>query len=274
MFNLLKLEFRKLRKQKSFYICTIIMIILILLSAITNNILSQDEELSFLTDTSTISILISAISNCSFTLIAGIFIALFTCEDYEQQTIKNIYSKGYSHLEVYYSKLISALTATGIMHIIVLLFAFLINVLIPVSSLTNSGINASGLNLSETLNLPIANIIYLVIAQFFAVTAYMCLDYVICSFLKKNGSSIAAIIVYPLIVNIIIGLINSLINSDSFDLGKYWISSLLGTVSAVNNNFKEISFSFAGSLIYIFIFIIIGAILCQPFSGSKQKYNM
>ncbi len=48
-------------------------------------------------------------------MFAGIVTALLVCDDYEQQTIKNIYARGYSRSQVYFSKLISVFLAVTVM---------------------------------------------------------------------------------------------------------------------------------------------------------------
>ena len=104
MKNLLKLEFRKLKTRKSFYICIAVMVGMFAISTFTiNGLINPDfsEDLGL----SGINSLIGALSSSSFTMISGIFVALFVCEDYTSQTVKNIYAKGYSRTKVYLSKL-------------------------------------------------------------------------------------------------------------------------------------------------------------------------
>ena len=91
----MKFEMHKLKKQKSFYICTLIMVALLFLSAITTKALvNGSPEYAAQFKGSGIDSMIGALGNCSFLLIAGIFTALTVCEDYEQQTVKNIFSRG------------------------------------------------------------------------------------------------------------------------------------------------------------------------------------
>lgn len=102
MGTLMKFELHKLKKQKSFYICTLIMVALLFLSAMTTNALvNGSPEYAAQFKGSGLDSMIGALGNCSFLLIAGIFTALTVCEDYEQQTVKNIFSRGYSRGSVY-----------------------------------------------------------------------------------------------------------------------------------------------------------------------------
>ena len=90
MNNLLKFEFRKLFNQKSFYICTGVMLALSFIAMLFNKALAENSDLNTVMPTAK-SALLSAISSSNFTIICGIFIALFVCTDYDQQTIKNVY---------------------------------------------------------------------------------------------------------------------------------------------------------------------------------------
>lgn len=105
MKNLLKFEFHKLFKQKSFYICTIIMLVLSFFSILLNKSLANNPELNMAMPM-VMSSLLTAVNSSNFTMICGIFIALFVCTDYDQQTIKNVYSRGFSRSKVYFAKYI------------------------------------------------------------------------------------------------------------------------------------------------------------------------
>ena len=120
MNNLLKLEFTRLKRQKSFYVCTIIMVALIFLSMLTANALANaSPEIAAEFKASGIESLIGGMGNSSFTLIASIFAVLFVCEDYDQQIVKNIYARGYSRKSVYLSKMVSVFVSTTVMFVIV-----------------------------------------------------------------------------------------------------------------------------------------------------------
>ncbi len=95
MNNLMKFEFRKLFKQKSFYICTAVMLGMSFIGLLLNKALASNPDFNIVLPTAS-SALLSAVSSSSFTMVCGIFIALFVCTDYDQQTIKNVYSRGFS----------------------------------------------------------------------------------------------------------------------------------------------------------------------------------
>ena len=103
MNNLIKFEFRKLFKSKSFYICLLICIGLVLLSGLTTKIMVESREVIDLP--SKYSMLQGAVSFGNITLISAIYTALFVCEDESSNTLKNIYAKGYTRGNVFISKL-------------------------------------------------------------------------------------------------------------------------------------------------------------------------
>ena len=167
MFNLLKLELHKLFKQPSFYICNLIIILISLISYIINITLVQsDISLDFN------NILINHLSNNNLLLISGIFIALYSTKDYNEDTLKNIYSRGYSRNKVYLAKFLIILIFIFISFILSLLFTYILN--------NNLNINKE-INNKLFINLIIELIIYISYASFY---------YLISNILKKSGSSI------------------------------------------------------------------------------------
>lgn len=239
MKNLLKLEFRKIKKQKSFYICILIMAGLLFLSVSNANELSKTSD----TDTATTAadIIINALNSSSFFLIGGIYIVLLVCDDYEQQTIKNIYARGYSRKQVYFSKLISSWAAVTIMFIIVMLCAF-----------------AFGQSYFSTGHIGSPHFIGIIAAQYAACMANMCLCFLVSAVLRKNGSSIAAAIVAPMLVNMLLGFIDSHIKFKDLTTAKLWISSFLGELSNFNVSNERLMICLTASLIYIPLFTLMG----------------
>lgn len=241
MKNLLKLEFRKMRKQKSFYICTIVMAALLFLSALTANALSEIPKLSEGTRSSGVDMAVNAVNNSSFILIAGIFVAIVVCDDYEQQTIKNIYARGYSRKRVYLSKLFSVLVGVTIMFAVILLCAFIL------------GSAYFGVGSAEPFKL-----IRLLAVQYAACMANMGLCFLLSSLLRKNGSSIAATIVVPMIASMALGMFDSFMKFKDFSTASLWVSSFPGELSTISVSVERLTVCFIASLIYIAVFAVIG----------------
>lgn len=219
MKKLLKLEFRKLRTQKSFYICIVIMIAMLFISVLTAklmNVLSEDI-FGEATGGSGIDSVIDAVTSSYFTIIAGIFTVLFVCLDFDQQILKNIYAKGYSRTKVYFAKLITVIIATTVMFLLVNISAFIIG--------------ASFFTVGDAGNY---KFLALVFTQYLGAMANVILAFAIASVFRKNGASIAAIIVFPLVVNLALSLLDILFKLEKVSLGDFWIASVISDASVLS----------------------------------------
>lgn len=248
MKNLLKFEFRKLKKQKSFYICTVIAVALLFLFALTvrsiiwGDSAPAEEELV----TAGIGIMVGALSNSSFIMIAGIFVVLFVCEDYSTQTVKNIYARGYSGKQVYFAKLISALLGTTVMFAVVEVAAFAIR-----TAFFGFG------------NFDFLKFLELIGIQYTIVVANIALDFALASTIRKNGGAIASVILVPMLVGVVTGFADSFLKSDSFSFTSLWLSEFLSDVSVMTVSPKRMVICLVGSLIYIPLFVTAGVYLHQ-----------
>lgn len=242
MGNLLRLEFTRLKKQKSFYICTIIMIALIFLSILTANALTNaSPEIAAEFKGSGIESLIGGMNNSSFTLIASIFAILFVCEDFDQQTVKNIYARGYSRKSVYLSKMISVFVSTTVMFIIV--------------EITALAFGTVYFGFGEPGNFKFLAVLG---TQYIVTMANIALAFAIASVLRKNGSSISGIILVPMLVGVVCGLADSFLKIEDFTLTSLWLSNFMTDVSTLAVSAERMLVCLVGSMIYIPIFLIAG----------------
>ena len=242
MKKLLKFEFHKLKTQKSFYVCTVIMAALLMLTILAAKaVAGADAEDGSAFTTSGTEIMLNGVSSASFTLIAGIFVALFVCEDYEQQTVKNIYSRGYSRIQVYFSKLFTVWFATTVMYVVVVALAFA------------SGAYFFGVGYTGDLWF-----IAVLAVQYVACMANVGMCFAISSVMRKNGSSIAFVIVAPMLVNIAFGLIDSLLKSDKFSVTSLWLSSFMTDLTAIDIGSGRLAACLSASLVYIAFFVFAG----------------
>lgn len=242
MNNLLKLEFTKLKRQKSFYVCTIIMVALIFLSMLTANALANaSPEIAAEFKASGIESLVGGMNNSSFTLIASIFAVLFVCEDYDQQIVKNIYARGYSRKSVYLSKMISVLAATTVMFIVVELAAL--------------ALGTAFFGLGELGNFKFLTVVG---TQYVVAMANIALAFAIAAVLRRNGGSIAGIILAPMLVGVVCGLADSFLKIEDFTLTSLWLSNFMTDVSTLAVSAERMLVCLIGSLIYIPVFVIAG----------------
>lgn len=249
MKKLLQFELHKLKKQKSLYICSALVLAGFLLSVLATFALMKlmgdlfEEEAVSPTAVET---MLSAVSMSDFTLITGIFIALYVCGDYSQKTIKNIYSRGFSRTNVFMSKLIVCIAYIIIMFIITELFALAVG-----SALY--GFKAQGKNIG-----------WLMLGQLFVCIAYACFAFSASNTVKKTGVALAIVILIPMGVTLVLTLVDVLIklglkdivDVGDFSLSDYWLDGLLLSDTAAS--VKKIVLSCILPVIYGALFFAAG----------------
>ncbi len=136
MIKLLKFEWRKLLRQKSLYICFGIGLLVTVLFISLGKILA--ERIGFELNGSAVESMLIVISESGFVSLLGIYLAIFACHDFANQTIKNIYARGYSRTMVYFTKYLVSLGVTLAMALLYMVFSFLycLVLALPVGTLT------------------------------------------------------------------------------------------------------------------------------------------
>ncbi len=234
MLKLLKFEFHKLIRQKSTYICILIPFIFLFLGILINKLIYMNDNAQIPT---TINILKTSLATTNLTLILAIFIAINVTEDYTEQTIKNIYGKGYSRESVYLTK-----------YIIIILYTLINVIIIYLSSLLIGNI------FFELGN--IDNLIINLISPAIIILAYSSLSYLIAASFKKTSPAIACSILISLIISLLVNTLDSVLKLENIKLANYWLDSFL---TNINNN-SNISIIIM-AIIYTFIFFVSGLII-------------
>ena len=257
---LLKFEFRKLFRQKSFYICGAIMLGLILLSAITMNLMNEiSQSLIEVTDEVTVTsdlysglsglyMLSTALSNSNFTIVFVVFISLFVCSDYSNGTLKNVIARGYGRIPIYASKYLVSLVAATIYTIFCWVIGFL------------SGTAFWGVG-SLPANETTMNFVIILLVQLLSVYAYTSMFFLISALLKKTGGSIAVGIIAPLVIAMIISLLDVLTNKKTFSFSDYWLDNCFINISAISVPSDIMLRCFVCFLIYTVIFAVAGHLI-------------
>lgn len=246
MKKLLHFELFKLRNQKSLYICSAILLVALFLTMLMNKLMFDTfsggifEELLEMSKPTAVSSMLTAVSASDFTLIVGIFIALYVCGDFGQHTIKNIYSRGFSRTSVYFSKLIICVAYTIVMYFIALLFAFILG-----CAFFGYG-EGSG------------RVVALIFGQLIACIAYSTVAFSISFMVRKNGVAIALTIVIPLVLTLILSLIDVAISSDTFALSDYWLDGILTNLSQSSASNKTIICGYLLPVVYGGLFVSAG----------------
>jgi len=231
MKNLLQFEFRRLLKAKYFYICIAVSVALLLISAATTKILMQavtinEEEMPDIATAAfmapTALSLMKQIGSSSVTMILAIFTTLFVTEDYTSDTIKNVYSRGYTSSSVFFAKYIVTFVAGAIFLALTSLASFLIG-------LSFDGVGKAGTNYAGA---------YLTIL--FCLIAYITIYFAIAISIRKTGGSIALSIIGPLALSLILYLFNAILKLDNVDLSDYWLDGRMTILQTQDVEGREI----------------------------------
>lgn len=233
MFKLLNFEFRKLIRQKSFYICIAAMLALLVGSAYTTELMTaksgvEDPSLSG------ISYLMEAISGSALSAVLAVFIPLFICEDYASGTIRNIITRGFSRLEIFISKLIAVLAATVLMTAVCLAAAYLVG-----TAFWGAGEPSLG---SEQIKI--------LLCQLAVIAAYATMFFAISSMLQKVGGSIAICLILPMAAVILLSLADAALAEREIELSGYWIENLGRSLASVEAEAEDIKKALIGAGCY------------------------
>ena len=238
MKEILKLEFRKLRKQKGFYIAILWMSAMILAQLIVSKLLSVPDGMGGTTTALTFAL--DAYGNASFSIFAAILVALIVCDDYEQQILKNILSRGYSRNCFYFSKMIYVWAVTTILYVYIVCFSLVIGI-VGYESDSNVG-----------------TFIGILLAQYVSVLAEIALYFAMSILIRKTGGSIAVNIVATLLLGSLLTLADTMLKLDSFHISDYWLTSFTSSLSNMNVSTSRLITCLIGSVIYMGAFGVIG----------------
>ncbi len=209
---LTKFEFYKLLRQKSFYVCAVIIAVSAVLSMVATKIILDAAILEGY-DVSPATAVLSRVDD-TFTMLCGIFVALLVCGDFSQQTIKNVYARGFSKTQVYFAKFIAAGVGTLVMFIINYAVSFLL------------GLALFGeIGVTDLMAYDMA-------AQLITAFAFTAFTFAVSFIFRKTGVGIALSIVGPMVVNLVLILVSQIAKVD-FSLSEYWISGILTKLSGM-----------------------------------------
>lgn len=235
MNRLNKFNIHNLFKQKSFYICAIILIALASLEIIANvitanfithkaaNINSNDTVLTFL-------------NPASFELFVAIFIALFYTLDASNGTMKNIIARGFSRKQVFISKFITIMFGVTIMFISSFIISYIFTFIAggKILMLNSNVLSKIGINYINILG----------IAAFYTL---------ISSIVSKASGALVACILTNFLAPTLLLTTNILLKlKTNTDISKIWISN------ATNNKGIMVIIICAA---YIVISYILGSII-------------
>lgn len=241
MMKLLRFEFYKLVRTRSFYICTGVAMLLFAMSAYLN-VLLKDQMGPLVIIMTRLSCAMTALASASVSMMLGIFISLFVCEDYSSGTIRTILARGYTRFDVYASKFMAVLAAAVVMAIAVILFACLLGIFFFIGDEVSFG----------------ALQVRALLTQMICVIAMAALFYAVATMLQKTGSSIAFCVVVPMMLTLLLQLLDTALAEKEIVVSTYWIEGLLSNISAVEPSSHDINETFICSLVYLAVSLVGG----------------
>lgn len=242
---LLQLEFRKLKRQKSFYIIFAIMAVMLLIAGASYKILAnyakEIGEISGETLPQTFqAFILSFVSASNFSMLTAIFVSIIVCDDYDNHIVKNIFSRGYSRTSFYFAKLVYVFITTSIMFFGMAVLALIFG-----------GVLFGFEGLSE-------RVILLIIGQYVVSMSGVALCFFIAMAVKKLGGTIALNIIVPMFVPLLLGLADTAFKLSEFKFTDVWSDSFLKSLSDINVGTGRLVACILGSLVYIAVFVFAG----------------
>lgn len=227
MKKLLKFEFHNMLRQKFIYV--IAAAVLILLSLINNTPEGRMEYYQSI-GYGIEDMIVGALTSCYFSSFMAVIVALIMCRDYEQNVMKNIYAKGYTHNQVYLAKFSCVMIVTAVICLLTIIVGVIEAVMVFGPSKTDIAV--------------------IMLAQFVAMLAYSAFGCMVCQALKKTGFSVLLLVLAPPLVGLLLDQIDVLIPFD-FSFGDLWITQTMSYIHGGTIDGKEIALSFITSFAYI-----------------------
>lgn len=259
MGRLVKFELSKLKKQKSLFICTGVMVITLFLNVLTlwgmiklQAIMAAPElgaggdNIMALLGGDFITTVLQAANNGSLAMIGGVVIAIFVCSEYSQGTIKNIVARGYSRTKIYFAKFIAVSVMISAMYLVAIIFGALFGLLFFGFS--------SPADMSWIGSL---------VVQLIASIALGAFAFFMSAVFKKMAPAIILILVIPTVLQLILLLFDVFAGTNISD---YWISSVYSSLCTVGLPVDRILISLGVSVAYVAAFVTSGWALSRKSS--------
>lgn len=161
-------------------------------------------------------VMIGAVSGGTLSMVIGVFVPLFICEDYVSGTIRNIVTRGYTRLGIFSAKLISVLFAAAVMTIACMAAGYLVGTVFC----------APGEQPFDT------GTVKILLCQLAVMLAEASLFFAVSTVLQRTGGAIAICLVMPMVLTIILALADTALAEKEIQLSGYWIERVNGTLAS------------------------------------------
>ena len=226
MGRLLHFEFHKLLRQKSFYICLAVSVAMLLATTYTSVLISRGVAEPADIGIDGMDVMIGAVSGGMLSMVIGVFVPLFVCEDYASGTIRNIITRGYTRLGIFAAKLMAVLLAAAVMTAVCMAAGYIAGTVL-------GGRGAQAFD---------AGVVKILLCQLAVILAQAALFYAISSVLQKTGGAIAICLVLPMVMTIVLALADTALAEKEIELSVYWLdhaSSALDSFEATGEDMKN-----------------------------------
>ncbi|GHU34888.1 lantibiotic ABC transporter permease [Spirochaetia bacterium] len=247
--NIIKSEFYKLKKSKSFYICLLACVALAVFSVVLAGAIQAGILVRGVEDAAETAKALTGVSLLEQTLgldflptIIAIFVSIFVAGEFVNGAMKNYISKGYNRVKIYLSKFFVCGVAVMAMYIVNTALACAIGSIIW-------GFDPTGLATA-------GSIATMLLSEALLLLAYTSVFVLVSMWLRSNGASIAVNICVVSLFSTIL-MLTTFITGDSITLANYWIS---GNVSALASIAPESGAVLQGVIVG-FCYLIGGAVL-------------
>lgn len=241
MNKLIRFEFRKAFTTRLFYIMLGLSIAMAIITLRTY----YSQGIGSIQYNGLVS-LARAFDNSNLAMFIGILTAIFICDDYNNGTIRNIVTRGYSRTQIYFAKLI----------VLCVLCIIILNVCWIVSGIVGF---AQWKQETGVINLSFLNSMA---AQFMITLAFACFFCAISSALQKTGAAIAVCLVIPFAMLLILGFIDvSMAAEDASGvllLEQYWLGDMVASIGTVDVDSETLHRVFTVTPIYIVLSSVLG----------------
>lgn len=243
--KLVRFELKKSFSSISFYICGICMICIsissqVLIGALDKffNGVSNLAQYGY----SGCSILLKAISSADYPILIGIFVTIGICREYSQKTFKNVWSRGFSRSEVYFSKVIAYMVVAVIYSLVLMIVDFVLGSII------------FGVGTFYTKD--ILNILVQILDSIAYTLIFVCVSFVF----KKTAIAIVIAVAVPSLLSLgTIAIDYALMMANvNFRVSDFLISNALAQLIDQNVENEYLAKGFLIAAAYIIISIVIG----------------
>ncbi|MBP5308712.1 MAG: ABC transporter permease [Clostridia bacterium] len=250
---LLKYEFHKLVRQKSFYVCVAIIALMALINFLIwaytpikfnlLDLLLSGGEMPEKTS-SGFGAMQEAMGGLSsqLPLMLGIALAIYIISDYSQSTIKNVYARGFTRTEVYFAKFLVSLAMMLTMFLLVMLLSFI------------------GGTLEFEVGKPDGTFFKLLSTQLLVCAAITAIEFFICIAVKNLPGAIVIIVGGTQFLLNILQLIDLILASKDIDfrISKLYIGSFLSDLGNSAIETPRFLFCLIGAVVYAAAFLTLG----------------